>query len=452
MPQCSRAREPGGSDLLAVVTVPNGSRVGDETAMYVFCLVLSVIAAALGLLALGFAVPIRDFNLGNTMIMTGAIAVVGSMIMFGLATVVNQLRRIAELLGSRPATTVVRRRAAPEVVELPPPPVASAQRPAPGARVPFPPRPSGEQRPPTAPPSPPSVEAAEALAERPRPNILGAARNAGEAPMMEEEVPLAPSRVPASPMGRGAPPAAEPPPPPEPPRPAEHRPTQADIMARLSNLAATPPRPVPRPEPPRAPPPPPPPPPVERTGPAERAAPAERTGPAERANAAADQRRANMFDALWPAEVRAARQSQSETIARATRPEPPRSDMRAEPRPERGKPRSDAKLEARLDARPEPRPEQRPEPRSDQRPEPRFEPPPAPRERIGSPGNGATREPMPPPAEPRTIAILKSGVIDGMAYTLYTDGSIEAELPQGTMRFASIDDLRSHLEKTDRQA
>ena len=58
---------------------------------------------------------------------------------------------------------------------------------------------------------------------------------------------------------------------------------------------------------------------------------------------------------------------------------------------------------------------------------------------------------MPPPAEQRPIAILKSGVIDGMAYTLYTDGSIEAELPQGTMRFVSIDDLRSHLEKTDRQ-
>jgi hypothetical protein len=57
----------------------------------------------------------------------------------------------------------------------------------------------------------------------------------------------------------------------------------------------------------------------------------------------------------------------------------------------------------------------------------------------------------PPAAEPRPIAILKSGVIDGMAYTLYTDGSIEAELPQGTMRFGSIEELRSHLEKAERQ-
>jgi hypothetical protein len=37
-------------------------------------------------------------------------------------------------------------------------------------------------------------------------------------------------------------------------------------------------------------------------------------------------------------------------------------------------------------------------------------------------------------------------VIDGMAYTLYTDGSIEAQLAEGAMRFNSIDALRVHLE------
>ncbi len=50
--------------------------------------------------------------------------------------------------------------------------------------------------------------------------------------------------------------------------------------------------------------------------------------------------------------------------------------------------------------------------------------------------------------EPPAVAILKSGVVDGMGYTLYVDGSIEAELPQGTLRFASITELRQHLEKT----
>ena len=34
-----------------------------------------------------------------------------------------------------------------------------------------------------------------------------------------------------------------------------------------------------------------------------------------------------------------------------------------------------------------------------------------------------------------------------MPYTLYADGSIEAELPQGTVKFASVDALRAHLEK-----
>ena len=51
------------------------------------------------------------------------------------------------------------------------------------------------------------------------------------------------------------------------------------------------------------------------------------------------------------------------------------------------------------------------------------------------------------PEEPRVVAILKSGMIDGMAYTLYADGSIEAVLPTGTVRFASIDALRFHLEQ-----
>jgi hypothetical protein len=33
-----------------------------------------------------------------------------------------------------------------------------------------------------------------------------------------------------------------------------------------------------------------------------------------------------------------------------------------------------------------------------------------------------------------------------MAYTLYTDGSIEAKLPHGTVKFGSIAELRAHIE------
>ncbi len=44
------------------------------------------------------------------------------------------------------------------------------------------------------------------------------------------------------------------------------------------------------------------------------------------------------------------------------------------------------------------------------------------------------------------VTVLKSGIVDGMAYSLYSDGSIEAEMPEGSMRFASIDELRAHLD------
>ncbi len=52
------------------------------------------------------------------------------------------------------------------------------------------------------------------------------------------------------------------------------------------------------------------------------------------------------------------------------------------------------------------------------------------------------------PEAPTPVSILKSGVVDGMAYTLYSDGSIEAQLPQGTLRFGSITELRNHIEQS----
>jgi hypothetical protein len=66
---------------------------------------------------------------------------------------------------------------------------------------------------------------------------------------------------------------------------------------------------------------------------------------------------------------------------------------------------------------------------------------------MAKPAETAMPAEMLEPDAPRAVAILKSGVVDGMGYTLYVDGSIEAELPQGTLHFSSINDLRSHLEK-----
>jgi hypothetical protein len=114
--------------------------------------------------------------------------------------------------------------------------------------------------------------------------------------------------------------------------------------------------------------------------------------------------RNNMFDAVWPAEAQAELRTGAsvakEAFARAPKPAPANARERVEPMPA---------LEKPAEAAP-------------------------PVQRAAS--------------DPRPVSILKSGVIDGMAYTLYTDGSIEAQLAQGTMRFGSIDELREHLEGT----
>jgi hypothetical protein len=55
--------------------------------------------------------------------------------------------------------------------------------------------------------------------------------------------------------------------------------------------------------------------------------------------------------------------------------------------------------------------------------------------------------PAPRKEDQPPVTVLKSGVVDGMAYSLYSDGSIEAQMPEGMMRFASIDELRAHLDQ-----
>jgi hypothetical protein len=46
---------------------------------------------------------------------------------------------------------------------------------------------------------------------------------------------------------------------------------------------------------------------------------------------------------------------------------------------------------------------------------------------------------------PPQVSVLKSGVVDGMGYALYTDGSMEAILPQGLVQFGSVAELRAYL-------
>jgi hypothetical protein len=73
--------------------------------------------------------------------------------------------------------------------------------------------------------------------------------------------------------------------------------------------------------------------------------------------------------------------------------------------------------------------------------------PPAPPEA----NTGAMPERSPSPSPPNEaqpgVTVLKSGVVDGMAYSLYSDGSIEAQMPEGLMRFASLDELTAHIDR-----
>jgi hypothetical protein len=61
--------------------------------------------------------------------------------------------------------------------------------------------------------------------------------------------------------------------------------------------------------------------------------------------------------------------------------------------------------------------------------------------------SASRRPPAAAAVEQPAVTVLKSGVVDGMAYSLYSDGSIEAQMPEGMMRFASIDELRAHLDQ-----
>lgn len=106
----------------------------------------------------------------------------------------------------------------------------------------------------------------------------------------------------------------------------------------------------------------------------------------------------------------------------------------------------------------DPAPEVEPEGRSEPHPSftstwPRVERPPRPdltpsrrdatiaaarqADRISSSGQGMS-----------VATVVKSGTVDGMAYSLYSDGSIEAQMSEGMMRFASIEQLRTHIDRT----
>ncbi len=340
--------------------------------MTVVLYALGIVVGVVGLMAMGFAVPIRDFSLGNALIMAGATALVGGLTLIGLGAVLRELKRLRgafEKVVQSARAAEVTRGGGPVRAAVPPRPAAPgsprAARMEPQVDAPPAPEPARQEARDEA------RQPARLAARPPARSGLFASIRGSTSEVHVAEVPDTTSSPQAPPPGpsesslRGA--AREdtrfepkfgsaPPAEPAAPSPAS---LATRTAARFEMPRATPE--LPRPH--------------ERTS--------ERSP-------------RNLFDSVWPTDSKAPAEAAPEPAA----PPPP--------------------------------------------------PPPAPsdREDFDERAPDARRprhsEPVPPPEE--RPGILKSGVIDGMAYTLYTDGSIEAQLPQGLIRFASIDELRAHLE------
>lgn len=310
--------------------------------MYAFLLILGAVIAAAGVVLIGPGLPFGGRDYDASIVTPGAVAIVGGLILIGLALAVRVLGRIEKALAARPLPhQVLQEEAAASGIEEP----AAAP-----ARIPFPPKPVAE---PVALPEPaiatPRVLPEDAALERLREKFPTLVR-LENAPVVEDaDVSLSPK------------PSV---------RPDEVVAEANSAVARQTN-GATPARIEPRLE--------------------VQARPASR--PAQAKN----------FEAFWPKKQRPGQEAPAPAAKQPAAQQPLPVEPVLTPEPVQFQFRELA---------PEPRPV------------------------------------TPAPEAPTTVSILKSGVVDGMAYTLYSDGSIEAQLPQGTLRFGSITELRNHIEQS----
>ena len=308
--------------------------------MYVSLLIVGTAIVAAGIALVGSGVSIQDHTFDPAVITPGAVAVVGGLILVGLAFVLQQLKNLEKAMARRPVVSSVRS-------EVPQVTLGSvAGEPSADPAIPVPSRvavgPAAEpERSPVAPAlATPAAQEAERLREK-FPSLL----LLDNAPVVEEsEVSLLP----------------------KPPVRSDEAVAEAKnvISVRQVNGAA-----------------------------AGRSAP--RLDAARRPNGRSD--RVKNFDSFWPKRKRPGQAVPAVAVQTAV-PEP--SAGPALP------------IESAPSAEPE----------------------------------SVVEAAEPEAATP--VSILKSGVVDGMAYTLYSDGSIEAQLPQGTLRFGSIAELRNHVEQS----
>jgi len=302
--------------------------------MYVFLLILGAVTSLAGLALVASGVA-ED---GLSAITPGIIAVVGGLVLIGLAVLVRELQRIERALAARPMPRAAR----PGEVSAA---AAAGEQPSVALRIPFPPKPKVAPHPQVAHigaangPAPAEETASERARER-FPTLVRLA------PVVEG------TDVSLVSLSSGGAPAR-----------AEEAVGEADNRAAVGGAAST----------------------------AASARAAPRRDSVTRASGAREPLKASMFDSFWPKGQRPKRDTQSAAV------------------------HATAEQAA-----------------------PVIEP---------APGGEAAADTRPAAGESAaSVTVLKSGVVEGMAYTLYSDGSIEAQLPQGTLRFGSITELRHHIE------
>src|ERR1700731_965459 len=124
---------------------PPGVLRGDGR-MYAFLLILGAVIAAAGVVLIGPGLPFGGRDYDASIVTPGAVAIVGGLILIGLALAVRVLGRIEKALAARPLSQPV----LPEPIlqeEAGIGAPATGLPPAAPARIPFPPKPVAEPSP-----------------------------------------------------------------------------------------------------------------------------------------------------------------------------------------------------------------------------------------------------------------------------------------------------------------
>lgn len=350
---------------------------------------LGGLCAAAGLLALGFGIPVKEFSIGNTMIIAGAISLGTGFLLVGLAAAVRELRRLGNQLealapGRLPSATM-RPSGFPKLGPLPefrsapkdeaewlPHDLRPSSAPAQAAPLPWADR--EQEDVPVSGESPVSAEGSSIETERQKLSPESAVPE-GREQLSPRDEKLASEHLPREHEESGAPPSDLPSIATRFGFPSRRGAARSDDSGGASPFAATRPSRSERKlegQPTEAP-----------VAPRHTIQEAPVTAPGGDASPASDQ--GAPFDEMWPSP------SEDSTPAEETHAAPAAAETLSH--------------------------------RDEQ-----------------APATAPAEQPVP-------VRILKSGVVEGMAYTLYSDGSIEAQLADGVVRFASIDELRLHLDQ-----